>query len=200
MLNTRPGEGIHQTRTTPGKRGFWGQEWRFGQNSCLLEEGDGLGTILGWEAEFWGVMGLIRGPLALFSHRSCDSGRRGQAWVLAWECTRAWQPPLSQVGTGLSLLPFHFKRQPQGWVRQQGWATLCSDRAVTAAWPFPGHCPAPAPPRTRAARGDGTQGRVHARVSAQCKWDAGEGALQGQRTVGRVQVPPKAGTGAASGR
>lgn len=24
--------------------------------------------------------------------------------------TRAWQPPLSQAGAGLSLLPFHFKR------------------------------------------------------------------------------------------
>lgn len=55
------------------------------------------------------------------------------------------------------------KGQPQGWVRQRGWATLYSDRAVTAARPCPGRCPASGP-RTRAARGDGPQGRMHARV------------------------------------
>lgn len=33
--------------------------------ACRKQERDGLGTILGWEVELWGVMGLIRRPPGL---------------------------------------------------------------------------------------------------------------------------------------
>lgn len=95
-----------------------------------------MGTILGWETELWSVMGLIRGPLALFSHRSCDTGREEKACVLGWE-----SPPRHPPGPG----SHHYHKvgqvsasshstsngQPEGWVRQWGWATLCGDRAMT---------------------------------------------------------------------
>lgn len=48
--------------------------------------------------------------------------------------------------------------QPQGWVRQWGWATLCSDRAVTEQGQQHGPSQDTAqhlPPGKRAARGDG---------------------------------------------